>query len=811
MGIFDRFRSAVKPDLNDNVTKPGISEQEATRLIDEGHLLEAESRLNEAMQCYLEAIRLAPNSARGHLNRGNVLVLQGNRQGALDAFRTALKYQPDYAGAYYNIGNALLGNQQLDEAVASYRSALQINPDYAEVHCSLGVALKELGQVDQAVACFHRALLVEPELSEARNNLGVVLQHYYNTGIQFLNAGEPRDAATTFRKALAIEPNLAEAHFNLGNALKRLGQNEDAAASYRRSIEIKPDFADAHGSLGVVLHDLWKFGEEVASYRRALAINPDFAEAHSNLGVTLKEQGKLDESEASYRRALEIEPENAMFRAVQTFTLPIAPQSITASTDIPAQFDHALQELSGWLATSPANRARFSDAVGLQHPFYLAYRDGNHVERLSRYGDLMAASSDQIADSPGPERNKIRLAVVSNHFHRHSVWDVILRGILANLDRTRFEVLLYNISQVEDEETKFARSQCDVWRDTHTVSGFNGWMDAMVADRPDVIFYPEIGMDTMTLRLAARRLAPLQIASWGHPITTGLPTIDLYFSGEMLEAPDADAHYREKLVCLPGTGCCTTPIAIEPETIPEIELGLSKRPGVRFVIAQTPFKFDPADDALFADIATAVGASTFIVLNDPQFSWATEQLITRLNRAFRERNLVPERYLLVITWLSREKFYALLDLCDIYLDCPSFSGYTTAWQSVHRGLPVVTLEGQFMRQRLAAGLLRKIGLTDTIAASKAEYVAIAARLAAECRNPIHRAARRKELKATAPQADHDVSVVRAFEQSVIDALAEQGRHFKFGGAGNLTSDQKDQPNATLVMGDFIGNCPENND
>ncbi|MGB9093875.1 MAG: hypothetical protein WCB93_07160, partial [Gallionella sp.] len=199
----------------------------------------------------------------------------------------------------------------------------------------------------------------------------------------------------------------------------------------------------------------------------------------------------------------------------------------------------------------------------------------------------------------------------------------------------------------------------------------------------------------------------------------------------------------------------------------------SRRPGVRFLVAQTPFKFDPADDALFADIAKAVGTSTFILLNDPQFSWATGQLIARLNRAFRERNLDPEQHLLLIPWLPRGKFYALLDLCDIYLDCPSFSGYTTAWQALQRGLPVVTLEGKFMRQRLAAGLLRRIGITDTIAASRDDYLAIAARLTEECRDPARRAARRKIIKAAAPQADLDTLVVRQFEQTVIDALSER--------------------------------------
>ena len=127
------------------------------------------------MQCYLDAIRLAPNPARAHLNQGNVLLLKGDLEGALQAFRAAIRHKPDYAGAYYNIGNALLGNGQFDEAAANYRRALEIQPDYAEVHCSLGVALKELGQHDDAIASFKTALQINPGLVEAHLNLGSLL------------------------------------------------------------------------------------------------------------------------------------------------------------------------------------------------------------------------------------------------------------------------------------------------------------------------------------------------------------------------------------------------------------------------------------------------------------------------------------------------------------------------------------------------------------------------------------------------------------------------------------------------------------
>ena len=78
----------------------------------------------------------------------------------------------------------------------------------------------------------------------------------------------------------------------------------------------------------------------------------------------------------------------------------------------------------------------------------------------------------------------------------------------------------------------------------------------------------------------------------------------------------------------------------------------------------------------------------------------------------------PQAYLHTTPWLPRKQFLSFLEEMDIYLDCPAFSGYTTAWQALHCGLPIVTLEGQYLRQRLAAGLLRQVGTTDGIARSQ---------------------------------------------------------------------------------------------
>jgi predicted O-linked N-acetylglucosamine transferase (SPINDLY family) len=65
------------------------------------------------------------------------------------------------------------------------------------------------------------------------------------------------------------------------------------------------------------------------------------------------------------------------------------------------------------------------------------------------------------------------------------------------------------------------------------------------------------------------------------------------------------------------------------------------------------------------------------------------------------------------------------------LDTIGFSGYNTAVQAMECGLPLVTREGKFLRGRLASGVLRRMGLTELIVQTKAEYVDLAVKLATD--------------------------------------------------------------------------------
>ena len=73
-------------------------------------------------------------------------------------------------------------------------------------------------------------------------------------------------------------------------------------------------------------------------------------------------------------------------------------------------------------------------------------------------------------------------------------------------------------------------------------------------DRLHLLIFTDIGMAPETTMLAALRLAPAQCATWGHPTTSGLSTVDYFLSSEWMEPADAQQHYSERLVLFPGIG-----------------------------------------------------------------------------------------------------------------------------------------------------------------------------------------------------------------------------------------------------------------
>jgi predicted O-linked N-acetylglucosamine transferase (SPINDLY family) len=721
-------------------------------------------------------------------NAGNLAELER-------AARRYIALFPEQGFGWKVLAVSLQKQRKYQAAVEAFGSALDLVPRDPELYNNLGVAHKELGNFEAAESAVRTALRLNPAYAVARNNLGNILKKQERIA----------ESIDEYRKALQLEPRLAMAHNNLGNSYKELDRNDEALASYGKALEIDPGCMEANQNLGSLLLDMGRYEEALALfstiinnnagdsevknklgnvleglsrheeaeavYRSALKDDPGHAGLHTNLGNVLGFQGRLDEAMTCYRDAIAAQP--AMADPVVHLalaSLPTVVPDVKESERVSADFNCSLDELEAYAQTYGWDL--LGKSVSVRLPFNLSYRPGDHRELLSRYGDIAARSrrewfSTQVKDvtarSARPDGERIRLGIVSAHVRRHSVWHVLLRGILLHLDRTLFEVFVYHTGSTCDRETDFARSLADRF-----VQGPTDWLRRIKEDAPDILFYPDLAMEPATFELGLLRLAPLQVTTWGHPITSGLPEIDLYFSGELLEGAAAEKHYREELVLLPGTGACSRLMSFEVKPLAAERIDLPGDRGVtRFLICQRAMKFDPAFDSLYADIAGQAPRCHFWFVRDLKIPWASRIVEQRIAAAFQSKGLDPQEHVTWVDWIPGDQFWSLLEAMDVYLDTPAFSGYTTAWQAVHCGLPVVTLEGELLRQRLAAGLLKRVGVTDTIAQCSDEYTSIAASLATDREKRIEL---RSRLKEAATRADEDVSVIRALEKEMIEGL-----------------------------------------
>lgn len=723
----------------------------AERMLAKGRAAESAGRTQEACGHYREAVAAAPGYASAHLHLGVVLEAAGDVDGALASYEAALAAEPANPYASYNLGKALYLRGDLARAEPLLRAVPSGHPAFADAQVVLAALLEARGEGRGAVAALEAALALRPAYAGALRNLGMLharLEDWEN-------------AAATLARAIEADAADAGTQYWLGEAHARLGRTQEAAQRYARALELRPDFADAHVALGNLHAAEQRYAQALACYRAALEIDPRHATARVNLGNAHVYLGEAEAAREAYDAALAIDPELAAARWARAMSrIPVIRDAGSDLAVERAAFAADLAELDRWF---DARRSEAGHAVvGVQQPFWLAYQDGNNRELLRHYGQLCARLMGRWQDAAGlrpsgaRRSGALRVGVVSQYFRRHSVWNALVKGWFQQLDRGRFELQGFCLGAESDAETQYARS-----RAARFVQGpmpLRAWVDAILEARPDVLIYPEVGMDPMTVKLASLRLAPLQAASWGHPETTGLPTVDCYFSAAGFEPEAAQDHYAERLVALPNLGCY-----LEPSAPPAIEADLG-RWGLSadlplLLCPGTPFKYAPEQDRLYVEIARRLGPCQlcFFICGNAALS---EKLRRRLAHAFAHAGLEFERHVRFLPWLVPAEFYALMQRARAMLDTVGFSGFNTALQALECGLPVVAWEGRFLRGRLASGVLRHLGLDELVATDERQYVELAVSLATD---GDRRTQLRRRIEAARPRLYHDTAPVRALE------------------------------------------------
>ncbi len=603
-------------------------------------------------------------------------------------------------------------------AIADLRAALALDSTQARLWNELGLLCSDAGDTQGAIDAFTRATTADPRYARAFNNLGNALRA----------AGRIADAIVAATRALDIDPRYALAWANLGNLRRQGGDDAGAETALRHAVALDARQRGAWLALGGILRERSALAEAADCFARAAALDARDANPPYQLGGTLAEADDLAGARAAFAEAVRRDPSLLRATLARELSLPMIADSGAEVAASRAAFEAGLGRLERALPAQAAGLSaeRLVDELRWTN-FLLAYQGGDDRALQGRYGALITHLVERQAPAWAGRRatrgaaSRIRVGFASTFFRDGTVGRYFERWI-TELPRDDFDVHVYHFLPTDDALAQRIAARADVfrrlplWRPSQAAP-------VIAADALDVLVYPELGMGVVPFALASLRLAPVQCAGWGHPVTTGLPAIDVFFSCAAMEPTGAQAHYTERLQTLPGIGTSYR-MPQRPPPASRAACGLPDG-GPLLLCPQSLFKIHPDNDALFARVLGAVADArlVFFAGRDPRL---TQRFIARLARA----GISRER-LHVVAQCAHDAFLQVNSACDVMLDTLHWSGGNTSLDALACGLPVVTLPGRFMRGRQSAGMLRLMGIDEVVATDEDAYVRIAARIAGD--------------------------------------------------------------------------------
>ncbi|WP_333428936.1 O-linked N-acetylglucosamine transferase family protein [Microcoleus sp. F4-D5] len=342
-------------------------------------------------------------------------------------------------------------------------------------------------------------------------------------------------------------------------------------------------------------------------------------------------------------------------------------------------------------------------------------------------------SIDCIFPARSPNRTKIRLGIISDHFAPQTETFATI-PVFEHLNRNEFEIYLYALNTSGHQLEQYCQSRAD--KLVALPKDFASQVQTIRADDLDILFFGTnlTAINKPVGSLAMHRLARVQTTSFCSPTTTGIRHMDYYIAGQFT-APDAsyEEQYREQLAVLQGSGFCFKyPTESEVATVKPTRqsLGISDNTTV-FISGANFYKILPELRESWVKILAAVPDSILILYPfGPAWTrtYPATPFVNNLNAVCAKYGVNNNRLRFVKQLPSRADVKEFLQLADVYLDSYPYAGATSLIDPLQVGLPVVVVEGNALRFRQGSAMLRELQMSDLIAYDEASYIQLAVTL-----------------------------------------------------------------------------------
>ncbi len=538
---------------------------------------------------------------------------------------------------------------------------------------------------------------------------GPAFKASFQQALAALQRGDAADAAARLKPLLAAEPENADILHVLGIALCKAGQGDEGVALMARAIERNPRQPDFMVNLANIHRERGEIAAAEPLLRRAVALAPQYGKAWQVLASLLRQREKLSEAVAARRKALALEPSSASLLGRLGSALIDARH---VSEGLAAHRDAVRRD--------PGAIASLSTLALASHYMTIPREDVFVLQRAAAAACAAKLPAPSPHGNPRDPARRLRVGYVSPDFHMHSVAFFLSRVLPAH-DPQAVETFAYSDVAKPDEVTVRLRASVAHWRDVRELNDAS-LAEAIRHDGIDILV--DLAGHTAGNRLGvfARKPAPVQVTWLGYPDTTGLAAMDARLTDAIADPDGAEAFATEKLLRLPQGFLCYAP----GEDAPDV----AARPAgpITFGSFNNLPKLSDETLDLWAQVLLAVPDSRLLLkargLDDPE---VRQGVVAR----FAIAGVDPAR----LSFAGRVRGYgghmALYGDMDIALDSLPYNGTTTTCEALWMGVPVVTLAGDRHCARVGASLMTRIGLGDLVAQTADDYVAIAAKFAAD--------------------------------------------------------------------------------
>jgi len=577
------------------------------------------------------------------------------------------------------------------------------------------------------------------------------LQELLQSAAEHAGAGRTAEALAAYRAALEVSPSLAEVHHNVGALLYSQGDVAAAEQSFGKAESCKPQWIAPSLALGHLYFRSGRYAEAERAFERARMRDPNSIEALGNLGLTLHRLGRYEAAQPHLERARELAPtDTRAWFALRTNLLLLG--RLEDAVDDFLRFEPGAP-LSAELVTTGFAFSRFVGDPGYEEKYLplalewpyrpdqaelaavtlsrLQYCDvpRDVIRRMyAIYNGLQQQNrgpADVGASKPQRRDGLIRLGYLSADFRAHVMGRLMLDVIPAH-DRSRYAVHLYSLASADREDAVTADFRGLTMRFVQLSQLDDpAAAQAIAADQLDVL------VDLMGHSSFARpgillhKPARVVISHLGYHGCVGLEQIDFKLTDKQADLSDAAAYQIEAPLALEG---CVLPVRrVQPAAraiATRAQLGVARHAFV-FGAFVSLLKLSPRCLALWRQILERVPGSllAFSPLND-----AEKPIYVRRLAGF---GMPREKIVFIPAPEDDEAARARYRLVDAVLDTLPYTGGDTTAAALDVGVPVVTRAGERHAERVSYSLLAHLGVTETVAWSDEDYVAIACRLAGD--------------------------------------------------------------------------------